>query len=216
MTAKKTEKCLRIDGPRDVSKVAVEAIAKRLQKTVLASTGAIVEAARPHIEHALAHWKVNAEKQIAAVMVEAANAALAGWKRDSAQVQRNVVRAMLRAGTETKMIAWAEAAASQIEAEVDGRNLIDTAILESLKWKRAARKDEHGGLCDTDGLKSTDEEFLAWYVGQIGETGISSTNRLALRLLLIAALDWIRDERDHWREPRLGEMEVFKKQAGEA
>jgi hypothetical protein len=199
----------RVEGPKLLSEKATAAMLSRLEKTAGGSKAAIADAAEPVLKGVARSWCKEAERDLSTIAEAAILTALEAWKKDLAKVQRQMVRLMLRENTEDRMTAWAEAAAEQIDAEVDEHNLIDTTILEDLKWKRPARKNEGPGAKSTTAYDATDDEFMAWYLTQLGERGIDNTNRLALRLLLVASLDWIRARHNHWRVPTLEATSAF-------
>jgi hypothetical protein len=201
-----------VEGPRRIHETAVAAIAAHLEKSTAKTPAALASVVAPVIEEGISRFRADAEKQIDKIMADAARKALEGWKGREKSLVQDVVRIMVRTRTEERMEIWAQAVAAQVAAEVDDRNLIDTGILESLEFDTPRLKGDPAGTTHKrNAYTATDEEFLAWWATQIGDRGIDTTNRLAVRLLLVACLDWIQDERRHWREPRLGELEVYKK-----
>jgi len=208
---KRTEKKAAPDPKPPIAKqltmAAVSNLAKSLQKSDQEGTAEMRKIASWILAERARKWQEDITAELTAICAEATTKAINGWKRREPQFEKEIVRAVVVTRTEKQMQKWAEAVAAQVEAEVDERNLISTDVLKSVEFTRPARRNERDkSPHKTDALECLDDEFIAWFVTQMGDHGISAVNRLAFRMLLLAALGWVKNEDKHWRYPRLGEI----------
>lgn len=195
------------DAPKAVSAAAIQTLANVMATAEDAGAPSLRGVADQVIRKMAADWSAKATAEITTAVDAAIAKALRDWKPKQRDLQLQVARAIAATHAQGDMDAWAAAAITQIDAELDERNLISTDVLAAITFTRPPRKGEDKAVL-TDGVDCLDDEFMTWYVRQLsenknGEGGLDAANRIAFRLLLVAALDWIRGERQHWREPRL-------------
>jgi hypothetical protein len=193
------------DAPKAINTTVLLALADSIATGEEAAGPTLRTLADQVIRSRIKGWEQEATVELQAVCDAAITKATRDWQKRKRDLERQVARIVASTHTQGEMDEWAAAAIAQVEAEVDERGLISTDVLEAIKFTRPARKGETKSA-PTNGVECLDEEFMTWFVGQLGERGISTNNRLMLRLLLVAALDWIRDTDGHWREPRLSEV----------
>ncbi|MBN1322045.1 MAG: hypothetical protein JXA87_14535 [Thermoleophilia bacterium] len=188
-----------------VSNAAIHAIAQSIAAGEEAGAPILRALAQEIVQERIRTWTEQATGEITAACESAAKKALKDWKKRKGDLDHQVARAVANTHTQVLMDRWAAAAIAQVGAEVDERGLISTDILRAITYTRPARKGESAPQ-KTDGVEALDEEFFQWWLTQLGEHGINTSNRLRLRLLLVAALDWIRDSDSGWRDPGLADL----------
>jgi hypothetical protein len=210
-TPKQSSPAKRPPIAKEVTSAAMTTMAKLLEGPDKEGTREIRELAAWILAERAKTWSAEVVDELTAVVTEATEKAISGWKKREREFEKEIIRAVVRTRTEKKMTEWAGAAVEQVEAEVDERNLISTDVLRESWWMRPARKNESDRQPRrTDAYECLDKEFLDWFLGQLGEKGLNSSNRLHVRMLLIASLAWLKDDARQWRYPRLGEFTVQK------
>lgn len=186
------------------TKVIARATVKQLAEAIRAGEGAKEPAlqllAERVIRGRLQDWASGAAVEIQAVTEAAIAKALKDWHKRRSDLERQVTQAAASAHTRHLMDEWAAAIIAQVEGELDEKGLVSTDILEAIHFPRPARKGETAGQA-TDGLLATDREFFDWWLGELEAFGICTSNRLRLRLLLVALLDVLRGSNSGWRNP---------------
>ncbi|MBN1837900.1 MAG: hypothetical protein JW820_18730 [Spirochaetales bacterium] len=185
-----------------ITNAAIHAIAQALAAGEEAGAPTLKALADQVVRERIRDWTEKATTEISAVCDAAIAKALKDWKKRKGDLDHQVARAIANAHTQGVMDRWAAAAIAQVEAEIDERGLISTDILRAITFTRPPRKGESAPQ-KTDGVVAVDDEFFQWWLNQLGEHGINTSNRLRLRLLLVAALDWVRESDSDWRDPRL-------------
>ncbi len=103
---------------------------------------------------------------------------------------------------------------AQVEAETDEKGLISADVLRRIPVTRPRKSSETDSRPESyvicSALDATDDEFMDWYLRMIlkgdgdDDELLGAVRRVRLRLLLIAALEYVHSMRmTHWREPRL-------------
>ncbi|MBN1459035.1 MAG: hypothetical protein JXA57_05830 [Armatimonadetes bacterium] len=190
---------------KTVTNAAIHAIAQSIAAGEEAGAPTLRTLAHEIVQERIRTWTEQAVGEITAACENATKKALKDWKKRKGDLDHQVARAVANAHTQGLMDQWAAAAIAQVEAEVDERGLISTDILRGITFTRPARKGETTSQ-KTDGLECLDEEFLAWWLDQLGERRISNLNRLRLRLVLVGVLDWMRGSDSGWQDPKLADL----------
>ena len=195
----------RVSPVKAITRATVHSLAEAIATGEGAGEEALRLLAERIIRAKMEDWAVSASAEITSVTTAAMTKALKDWRKKRGNLEHEVVQLVASADTRRLMDEWAAAAVTQVEAELDGRGLITTDVLEALSFNRPARKVECRGA-KTDGLEATDEECFAWWVAQVNDLGVSVSNRLRGRLLCAALLDFLRgaDATSGWRNPILG------------
>ncbi len=197
-----TEVPTRINPTTVITKAILSTLTDAASRAEAAGAPALRAIAEQVLRTRLEGWAEQAEAEITKAAEAAVAQAMKDWKKHQGALELRVAEAVAFSRTQDLMEEWAAAAAAQVMAEVDEQGLISTDVLTSIRFDRGPRKGEKKGA-QTDGLEATDEEFAAWWLTQLGEHGINNFNRLRIRLLLVAALDWVRSTEGIWRNPRL-------------
>lgn len=197
-----TEIPTRRNASKTVTNAAIRALAQSIAAGEEAGGPNLKTLADRVVRERVSSWTEQATAEISAVLEGAIARSLKEWKKRKGDLNHQVAQAVCATNTQELMDEWVAAAIAQVNAEVDERGLISTDILREITFTRPARKGETKAR-KTDGLEALDEEFASWWLSQLGERGINSLNRLRLRLLLVAALDWVRESERDWRDPKL-------------
>ena len=213
-----------------ITAAAVHALAKSIAAAEEAGEPALKALADEVVRERIQDWAQRSTAEIQSVCDAAVTKAIRTWQKKRGDLDHQVARAVANARTQCEMDQWAAAVIAQVMAEVDERNLITTDVLEGITFTRqppskqagpaepaeaqaktagkpkTAAKPKSG---PTDAYACTDEEFLTWFISQLGGDnggGINNSNRLRFRLLLVAALDWLREESERWRKPEMSTL----------
>jgi len=186
-----------IEAParRDPGMVATEGVLRALGEAVAAGHKTVEPSlrrvAKTIVTASVSAWTEKAAGELTAALEAAVVEAVRRWKAQERDIGGQVAKAVAASHTQDEIDRWVAAVTERVMAEVDARGLISTQLLEGIHFTRPARKGEKGPKT-TDAVECTDEEFLAWWAGQIGANGFTMANRLRVRLLLLGALEWVR------------------------
>jgi len=212
-----------------ITAAAVHALAKSIAAAEEAGEPALKALADEVVRERIQDWAQRSTAEIQSVCDAAVTKAIKTWQKKRGDLNHQVARAVANARTQCEMDQWAAAVIAQVMAEVDERNLITTDVLEGITFTRQPPSKQAGPeepaeaeakttgkklkakpkSGPTDAYACTDDEFLAWFVVQLGGEnggGINNSNRLRFRLLLVAALDWLREESERWRKPEMSTL----------
>jgi len=212
-----------------ITAAAVNALAKSIAAAEEAGEPTLKALADKVVRERIRDWSEKATAEIQAACDTAVAKAIKNWHKKRGDLDHQVARAVANARTQCEMDQWAAAVIAQVMAEVDERNLITTDVLEGITFTRQPPSKQAGPAepaeaeaettgkkpkakpksGPTDAYACTDDEFLAWFVVQLGGEnggGINNSNRLRFRLLLVAALDWLREESERWRKPEMSTL----------
>jgi len=212
-----------------ITAAAVNALAKSIAAAEEAGEPALKALADEVVRERIQDWAQRSTAEIQSVCDAAVAKAIKGWQKKRGDLDHQVARAVANARTQCEMDQWAAAVIAQVMAEANARNLITTDVLEGITFTRQPPSKQAGPAepaeaeaettgkkpkakpksGPTDAYACTDDEFLAWFVAQLGGEnggGINNSNRLRFRLLLVAALDWLREESERWRKPEMSTL----------